>query len=850
MRKASFNKWNIIKIILLAMVAAMGVFLCFRVYDYMDAPKSSDTFEIWGHTTMDITKGKKKLTNESIPVKGNEIIQTFVAANDRMEKFIIRFEGFAPEDTASLIVTLNDEEGEEYYRYECPTWAFGDQPYFYLIGTPEKDLKKGKLYEVHVSLDSPDSNLAICATSKKGTHDSLKTLTVNGVPQDNLVLYFCHSYYNDYDFALPWMFLILGTLLTMAVIAFVPSKIPAKIWNYGNVLVLTMMAFYLFQILDRDGIYTIETKYIRVNILLILGALLVIKGTLPWISFYVSDFLVVIWALTNYYVIQFKGEEFLLTQLSAFSTTMSVAGNYQYEITPKVLTCIAAGICLLLVQITADLRSREYVVKRKNINVLNSDNTPVKENEISTNKKNHAGKRISAKWIIFIGERIIFTLAGAVLMIMVYRDDLSHIPMYSLSTNISKEGYILSNLCVLRVYHVAKPDSYSKTELNRIVSEIEEPETQEGVIKPKNLIVIMNESFSDLEVIAPIQTNHDYMPFFRSLNKNAIKGKSFVNVFGGSTSVTEYEFLTGNTAAFLPIGANPYVGFCRGTEEGITSTLKDQGFYAVAMHPYGARNWNRNNVYPAMGFDEFIDEQGFEGYDKLRNFISDKGDFQKIIDFTSDFDAKHTSEDDRLFIFNVTMQNHGGYDSANGSFDQTVTIEGMENKETAESYLSLIEQSDSAFQYLLSHFSEVEEPTMIVMFGDHLPQLSNEFMDELYGKEKSSLSAEESNHMYTTQYIIWTNYDSDFEQPGEISINYLGSYVLYLAGFDLTHYDKFLLEQRKEVSAIGKYGVRLADGTFVSHQNLDHSVLDDYKMLEYMRVSDRNQEAYKIFKLQ
>ena len=419
--------------------------------------------------------------------------------------------------------------------------------------------------------------------------------------------------------------------------------------------------------------------------------------------------------------------------------------------------------------------------------------------------------------------------------------------MFSLETGISKEGYILSNVCCLRQFRVEKPSSYSKSEVERIVSEIGEPALAAGEVQPKNLIVIMNESFSDLAVLGELNTNKDYMPYIRSMDKNTIKGSTFVNVFGGSTSVSEYEFLTGNfTNRFLPVGANPYVGYCRKGEAGMVRTLKDQGYHTVAMHPYAAKNWNRNNVYPAMGFDEFIDEEGYEGAERIRNFVSDEGDYQAIIEYVNGFDSE-----EKLFIFNVTMQNHGGYTEANGTMEKTVFVEGMEDTDTqqADTYLSLIEKSDEAFRHLVEYFSEVEDPTMIVMFGDHLPKLSGDFNDKLYRKPAEERSPEEKNHMYTTQYVIWTNYDSDFEEPEEISLNYFGSFVLRLAGAELTEYDKFLLNLREEIPAMGREGARLKDGSFVGYTDLNSNMLKDYGNLEYLRVIDRNKSLYDIFRI-
>lgn len=87
--------------------------------------------------------------------------------------------------------------------------------------------------------------------------------------------------------------------------------------------------------------------------------------------------------------------------------------------------------------------------------------------------------------------------------------------------------------------------------------------------------------------------------------------------------------------------------------------------------------------------------------------------------------------EDRLFLFNVTMQNHGGYEETHDNFNQEVWLTGeLEGKfPKTDQYLSLMKESDEALEYLISYFEECEEPTMIVLFGDHQPSVEDEFFD-------------------------------------------------------------------------------------------------------------------------
>ena len=125
--------------------------------------------------------------------------------------------------------------------------------------------------------------------------------------------------------------------------------------------------------------------------------------------------------------------------------------------------------------------------------------------------------------------------------------------------------------------------------------------------------------------------------------------------------------------ALLPANSIAYQFNVKPGTYSMVSTLKDQGYYSVAMHPYPGENWNRVECYQNMGFDAFLDQEFYEGSEELRNYISDEADYQKLIQVV---EAKENPED-KLFIFNVTMQNHGGYEGTYDNFEQEVWLTGQ-----------------------------------------------------------------------------------------------------------------------------------------------------------------------------
>ena len=165
----------------------------------------------------------------------------------------------------------------------------------------------------------------------------------------------------------------------------------------------------------------------------------------------------------------------------------------------------------------------------------------------------------------------------------------------------------------------------------------------------------MIESLSDLRVVGEFGTNQEYFPYTNSLRENTVWGSLCIPVFGSWTSNSEFEFLTGDSVAMLPSGTIAYQFYVRPDTKFLVSTLKSQGYEAVAMHPYPAENWNRDKCYHYLGFEKFIAGEDYAGSETIRNYVSDHADFQKIIEMVEQ--KKHP--EDKLFVFNVTMQNHG-----------------------------------------------------------------------------------------------------------------------------------------------------------------------------------------------
>lgn len=515
------------------------------------------------------------------------------------------------------------------------------------------------------------------------------------------------------------------------------------------------------------------------------------------------------------FVMEFRQNPIMLWDIFSLPTALSVAQNYRFTFSMEMKT---AGMILLNVNylfLLFPLRARG--IKQRLAAGIGSFG-------------------LSAVYISVFFRRIVPAWALV-------------INMWAMQESFDTYGYILAT-AVSAQYLVKKPPrGYSHAHLQELAEKIEngtyfagESISENKGIRPVNLICIMNESLADLRVAGEFTTNKDYFPFLHGLTENTVKGSLCVPVFGAMTSNTEFEFLTGDSMALFPVNTTAYQFYVRPDTKSLVSTLKAQGYRAVAMHPYPPENWNRDKCYAYMGFDAFLSWDDFLGSEVLRYYISDRGNYRKIIEEVE----KKESPSDKLFIFNVTMQNHGGYDEVNESFPHEIYLTG-ENRgkfPKADQYLSLMLESDRAFQELTEYFSQVDEPTMLVMFGDHQPGIEEEFYDHIAGKSSGEIPDEEHLIWYQTPLVIWTNYSQPSQDLGKLGAVYLSSCVLDCANLSMSPFQRFLGRMSKKLPVIHPIGCYGRDGVYYTWEEARSAscpfspLVQDYEGMVYNHSLD------------
>ena len=606
---------------------------------------------------------------------------------------------------------------------------------------------------------------------------------------------------------------------------------------YLFLIIIPVFNFWLLEWFSHDPFQTMKPYVQWLNVALFWFSALFLFGLTGRVSraLGIQTAFCAVYGLANYFVLEFRGAPIQPWDILSIGTAASVADNYEYRLDKDALTSLI-GLLVLL--------AAEFFLRADFYGPFKSRRALKKEAAAGSAPKADTPERTPAKRRGVIIARTALCLVTGLLCFgytkMLHNEDFVqkklrlYDKLFTPTTIQFKNGTVTAFLMELQYMSVEKPSGYNEKDAREALASYETAGTPANT---PNIIVVMNEAFSDPAVLGEFTTNEDYMPFVHSLLRGAedtVSGLLNVSVKGGNTANTEFEYLTGNSMAFLPYGSIPYQQYIKNETPSMASWLSGFGYRTVAMHPYRAAGWDRNKVYPLMGFDEMYFEEFYKDSGVIRKYVSDEADYEKIIRI---YEQKEPGEP--LFLFNVTMQNHSSYNdwADYDNFSPDITVDGSDS-EVLSAYLSLMKLSDQATERLVDYFAKEEEDTVIVFFGDHQPTDSvvNPVL-KLNGTSSSSLSAEEEALRYQVPFFIWANYDIEEESGLNISANYLASRTLDAAGLPKPGYFSFLSELEKQAPVISANHVSLSDGTFSSADDQDELLLE-YKTFQYHQLFD------------
>lgn len=381
---------------------------------------------------------------------------------------------------------------------------------------------------------------------------------------------------------------------------------------------------------------------------------------------------------------------------------------------------------------------------------------------------------------------------------------------------------------------VQEPELYQKSTIKNIVYQ-EKPaaDTTNSGFAP-NIIVVMSEAFWDPTVMEGISFSEDPLPYFHSLQQSYTSGVVLTPVYGGGTANTEFEVLTGFSTQFFPQGTTPYVQYVHKPLEALPAILKSQGYKTTAIHTYHDWFYRRNSVYQYLGFDRFISQEAFINPEYYGSYIRDTELSQRILHV-----MQQSSQPD--FIFAISMQAHGPY-SSDENPDAAIKVSADMKPETRailENYTNIIADVDKSLELLIEGVRMINEPTMVVFFGDHLPMLGNNL--DVY-REAGYIQGDQTYNDYLNKYstpiLVWDNF-SKHRQALRLSANFLSPYVLEHSmkkGNTITNFLSTLYAQDATVFTAAQYR---------QHENISEEDCTKYALLQYDSLIG-NQYIYKL----
>lgn len=531
-----------------------------------------------------------------------------------------------------------------------------------------------------------------------------------------------------------------------------------------------------------------------------------------------TSLIMYVFAIGNYFTNLFRGIPVLASDLILIKTAASVAGEFEYKIDYDVFTYTL--FLILIMVLLAKIPEKE-----------------------------HLGRKLRLGYLGGYTVILICFLYGCVFSNTLEKLNVDVQP-FDPNRSYKSNGSVLTFIRSCQMVRIDKPEGYDADKVKEAAEQyIQEYNEDTKEYKTPNVIVIASEALSDLQSITPFATNQDVMPVIHSLSENTIKGTAYSSIFGGKTANSEYEFLTGHSTAFLN-DVVPFQFLIKQPTSNINTYLKNSGYEGfVAIHPHYRRGYNRDVTYDNLGFEKFTAIEDMTGdHHYIRNRISDIDATWQVI---REYEKLRETSDAPAYFYLLTMQNHSPYNEPYENFTPDIEVlnENLKSFEL-EQYLSLVKASDAAFGELINYFSNVDEETILVIFGDHQPKLDNSTYAEIYGQKVSKLKGEDTMLRYGVPYVIWANYDIEEKDYGDISLNYLSTIMMEAAGMKLTPYNRFVRDLRQEIPVFTAHGYIDKEQKYYDEVNEESpykDLLDLYEFMQYNNLMDSKNRVENFF---
>lgn len=430
---------------------------------------------------------------------------------------------------------------------------------------------------------------------------------------------------------------------------------------------------------------------------------------------FVLTLMSVVWLLfgvINFVILHFRVTPFSAVDFTLISSAISVSGHY---LTAFNVMMIFFAIAILVISL------------------------------ICLFKRTPCFQKNTTKKAYMLSTLVILTLAAGI--VVMHKSSTSVQALAENYTNISEAyenyGFVYCFANSIIDTGIKKPEDYSEESMAQIKDSIKDTGTDEPEVKP-DIVMIQLESFFDICDVKGVSFSRDPLPNFHRLQKEYSNGQLTVPTVGAGTVNTEFEVLTGMSQHDFGVSEYPYKTVLKSkTSESICNDLAQIGYSSHAVHNNTATFYGRNKVFSNLGFDSFTSVEYMNNITLNPNgWAKDDVMVDEILKTLDD--NKNKSE----FTFGITVQSHGKYNDVKTDSKDPVKVYNapMGKEESYEYYVNEIDEVDQMIGKLVYALGKREKPTVLVLYGDHLPSLdlSNEDLED--------------GSLYETQYIIWNNY--------------------------------------------------------------------------------------------
>lgn len=405
------------------------------------------------------------------------------------------------------------------------------------------------------------------------------------------------------------------------------------------------------------------------------------------------------------------------------------------------------------------------------------------------------------------------------------------VELWNINRAYANSGAGLTIVRMVKNLKVSKPKGYNindvKDILKQFPDDVDIVENTEGF---PNVIVIMNESFSDLALAYDMELAEDPIAYFHEIvnGDNVVSGVMHSSQFGGGTANVEYECLTQNATAFLPTGSMPYQQYItRNVKQSMVNYMNRLGYTTYGMHSWDKSGYSREKNYKLLGFEHSMFK------DSMQNLRTDHGEYpsdQSTYEVYYDI-MNNKEKGEKNFSFIVTMQNHMPY----GTYVEEDGIQFLPDNDDGISYFQSEYKADKALKELIEYLEDYDEDTIVLFFGDHQPNINQQSLYELTGDYDEA----KANHV--VPFFIWANYEIDTEHDVEISPNYFESLLVQVAKLPRDSYTKYMIELRKEIPVItNNYYIDCDGNTYLVNDTSSpyYEKMQEYWNLIYYNMFD------------